>query len=252
MKIKFKKVLYISICTMGVLLISCNLNKNDSESAEERKNKKTYELIPDAPATEFTIKLEGLTGTEVGGYFTPIGKQVLETVELQGTVPQTFKTLYCNKIFLRGIKPPLGGYLKVTVLEDGKIVMKDSTNVDKKYVQMLVFAGGEGVRREVNHDEVIGYVRITCEKPMLANVQLFKHFKQNYSIYSLQGKTPFTMAITDCDRYSIEAYNDRHVMYDFTCDVMDENEKVFFTKVCKSTEPGIKIESYEFYRNSYK
>ncbi|MBX7047270.1 MAG: hypothetical protein K1X86_15680 [Ignavibacteria bacterium] len=254
-----KAVLALSLLLTYVIVLSCGFLKsfkNKKTGSDYKPYQPPVELNAEAPHTQFTVKIEGQKGIPVSGYITPIGKQVLERFEIEGETPKEYETVEANKIFLKVVKPGVGGFIKVTVLDKNDVLFCDSTNVDKKYIQIIAYPGNTGFWNPEYHDttelksaqlnKIAGYVRVTCEKPMIASVQVTKDFYQNNIVSSWEGKTPFVLPVGYCDYFNVEAYNDRNVMWDFTCEILDADKKVIRLMKCDSHQPGINIGSSVF------
>jgi len=248
------KTLIVTFFISAILFLSCGLGKKLNLTNE---NKGEYqppaEVNINLPHTVFTVKIEGTKGLPVNGYITPMGKQVLERYDIKGEVPLEYKSVEANKIFLKVIKPGVGGFIRVTLLDKDKVLFCDSTNVDKKYVQMIAYPGNSGFGNmpQIENEEIqtnqltntSGYIRVTCEKPMIASVQITKDYYQNSVVCSWEGKTPFIMPVGFCKYFSVEAYNDQNVMWDFTCEILDADKKVLRSMKCDSHELGINMGS---------
>ncbi|MBS1494761.1 MAG: hypothetical protein JST55_14695 [Bacteroidetes bacterium] len=233
------------------LIFSCGLlNKRAVKQTDKpyHTNPPVAELNKYAASSKFTLLIDGTPGTPIDGFFTPIGTQVLDRISLDGSPPMKFDSVIANKFFVHANKKGIAGTLKVTLLENGKKIMCDSTDADKGYVEMTAFPDTNEYFRSFNPDRIAGYIKVTCEKRMFPIIQMHKRYTSNFTTYTIESPTPLLIPVQNCTDFSFEIFNDINVLYDFNCEVFDDDNKLIDKIMCKSTQTGLTFNGYRFIR----
>jgi hypothetical protein len=218
-------------------------------SKEKPVVKKVYNEAEDlkagAPASVFTVKIQGTGGAVIEGYVTPVGKEPLDSIVVDGTAGSEVKTMKANRLFCYVVKKGTAGSVMVSVFAGEKLMVRDSTSADGGFIQLTAMPDSAGIKREYVRDSVAFYLSITCEDNMNVPVKIRKSNYQNFATSMHKFMLPALIPITDCKKFEADVFNDENFMAEFTCEIWNSKKEPIAHKTCPEGGPGTAIHLYD-------